>query len=186
MNQDSKKAQLKLLLQYQTLLVSSLERIRAYFMKKHKTDVEELSRRQYVVNAAAYHTFLSATAMYKAMKELNQFIEEYKTFQDSILKRNQCVRVCVNHNLTRDRFYSHILMLDEVKSEEPGFYKLAMEIRMHLNDLRKQLENAKSKKPRRKTVVTIVAPAKKPAKKVAKKAAKKVAKRVGKTASRKK
>lgn len=182
MNQDSKKAQLKFLLQYQTLLASSLERIRAYFMKKHKTDVEELSRRQYVVNASAYHTFLSATAMYKAMKELHQYIEEYKAFQDSVLKRNQCVRVCVNHNLTRDRFYSHILMLDEVKSEEPGFYKLAMEIRTHLNDLRKRSDNSKSKKTRRETVVTIVAPAKKPVKK----AAKKVVKKVGKSATRKK
>jgi hypothetical protein len=116
------------------------------------------------------------------MKELHQYIEEYKAFQDSILKRNQCVRVCVNHNLTRDRFYSHILMLDEVKSEEPGFYKLAMEIRTHLNDLRKRSDNSKSKKTRRETVVTIVAPAKKPVKK----AAKKVVKKVGKSATRKK
>jgi hypothetical protein len=178
MNQDSKKAQLKLLLQYQTLLASSQERIRAYFMKKHKTDVEELSRRQYVVNAAAYHTFLSATAMYKAMKELHHYIEEYKAFQDSILKRNQCVRVCINHNLTRDRFYSHILMLDEVKSEEPAFFKLAMEIRTQLNDLRNQLDNAKSKKPRRKAASTKVAPAKKSAKKAAKKATKSAVKSV--------
>jgi|GEM_PF-3110131 len=178
MNQDSKKAQRKLLLQYQTLLASSQERIRAHFMKKHKTDVEELSRRQYVVNAAAYHTFLSATAMYKAMKELHQYIEEYKALQDSILKRNQCVRVCINHNLTRDRFYSHILMLDEVKSEDPGFYKLAMEIRSQLNDLRKQLQNVKVTKPRRKVAPAKVAPAKK--------AAKKLAKRPVKSAARKK
>lgn len=177
MNQDSKKAQLKLLLQYQTLLASSQERIRAHFMKKHKTDVEELSRRQYVVNASAYHTFLSATAMYKSMKELHHYIEEHKALQDSILKRNQCVRVCINHNLTRDRFYTHILMLDEVKSEEPGFYKLAMEIRTQLNDLRKQLENVKTTKPRRKVAPAKVAPAKKAAKKAAKRAVKSAARK---------
>jgi hypothetical protein len=146
-------------------------------MKKHKTDVEELSRRQYVVNASAYHTFLSATALYKSIKELLHYIEEHKALQDSILKRNQCVRVCVNHNLTRDRFYTHILMLDEVKSEEPGFYKLAMEIRKQLNDLRKQLENVKTTKPRRKVAPAKVAPAKKAAKKAAKRAVKSAARK---------
>ncbi|MCK6641679.1 MAG: hypothetical protein L6Q81_16495 [Bacteroidia bacterium] len=177
MNQDSKKAQLKLLFQYQNLLAASQERIRAYFIKKHKTDVEELSRRQYVVNASAYHTFLSATAMYKAMSELHQYLEECKNFQDSILRHNQCIRVCTNHNLTRDRFYSHILMLDEVKSEDSGFYKLAMEIRTQLNDLRKQLENVKTTKPRRKVAPAKVVPAKKAAKKAAKRSVKSAARK---------
>ena len=63
-------------------------------------------------------------------------------------------------------------MLDEVKSEEPGFYKLAMEIRTQLNDLRKQLANVKTTKPRRK-----VAPAKKAAKKAAKRAVKSAARK---------
>lgn len=175
MNQDSKKAQLKLLFQYQNLLAMSQERIRAYFIRKHKTDVEELSRRQYVVNAVAYHTFLSATAMFKAMAELHQHLEECKSFQDSILKRNQCVRVCINHNLTRDRFYSHILMLDEVKAEDPGFYKLAMEIRSQLNELRTQLDKSKFAKPHRKKEATKISTTgkavKKPVKRVAKKAA---------------
>jgi hypothetical protein len=178
MNQDPKKAQLKLLFQYQKLLAASKERIRAYFIKKHQTDVEELSRRQYIVNADAYHTFLSATAMFKSLVELHQYLEECKVFKDSVLKRNQCIRYCINHNLTRDRYYSHILMLDEVKTEEAGFYKLAMEVRTQLNDLRNRLDKVKSLTSRRKSEKAKKSPAKK--------AAKKATKRVAKKSSRKK
>jgi hypothetical protein len=130
------------------------------------------------VNSAAYHTFLSATAFYLALGELNAYLEEWQHVKDSVMKHNQCVRMCLNHNITRDRFYTHILMMDEVKTEEPAFYKLAMEVRTQLNDLRNRLDKVKSLTSRRKSEKTKKSPAKK--------AAKKATKRVAKKSSRKK
>lgn len=150
MNQDPKKTQLKIILQYQSLLVQSRQRIREYFMQKHKVDIDELIRRQYVVNAAAYHTFLSATALYKSLAELGAYVQEWKAVQESVMKHNQCMRMLINHNITRDRYYSHILMLDEVKSEERGFFTLATDIRMKIAALREQLIKAKNSTPIRK------------------------------------
>jgi hypothetical protein len=169
MNQDPKKSQLKVILQYKSLLVASQQRIREHFIKKHKTDIQELARRQYVVNSAAYHTFLSATAFYLALGELNAYLEEWQLVKDSVMKHNQCVRMCLNHNITRDRFYTHILMMDEVKTEEPAFYKLATEIRGQLNMLRMQLEKAKTSKVERVAVKAKSTPAKKAVKRAAKK-----------------
>lgn len=200
MNQDPKKIQLKFILQYQSLLIQSRQRIRAYFMQKHKVDIDELIRRQYVVNAQAYHTFLSATALYRALTELGAYLEEWKVVQESVMKHNQCVRMLINHNITRDRFYSHILMLDEVKPEEREFYTLATDIRMKIAALREHLIKAKNSTPLRKvrkpaSVALINAGRSRKSKaaekkvKVAKKkvkAPKKAAKKVGKSGARKK
>jgi hypothetical protein len=150
MNQDTQKKQLKIILQYHSVLVQSRQRMRTYFMQKHKVDLDVLIRLQYVIQPTAYHTFLSATAMYKVMTELGTYLNEWKVMKNSIMKHNQCVRTLINHNITRDRYYSHILMMDEVKTEEPGFFTLAKDIRMNIAALREQLIKAKNSTPLRK------------------------------------